>query len=1205
MGHSQGEIAAAYVAGVLSLEDAARIVVHRSRLIATHMDGRGGMLTVMAPRERVDALLAPYTGRLWTAAVNGPASVTVSGDSDALAEFERRLSAAGLLRWRLPGVAFAGHSGHVDAIRADLLRTLDTISPQAVRVPLLSTVEDRWIDGTEMDADYWFRNLREPVRFASAVTRLAEEGHTAFIEVSAHPVLTTSVHDLVSPGDGDGARPAVVGTLRRDDGGPRRLLCSLAEAYVRGIGVDWRRLFAGTEPRRVDLPTYAFQRRRYWLEAPPAAAGDAGGLGLDAADHPLAGAVVRVPETGGALFTGRLSVRTHPWLADHVVFDTVVVPGVALVEMAVRAGGEVGCDCVDELVVEAPLVLPEQGAVRVQIRVDGGDASGRHPLTVHSRPEGAPPDAPWTRNASGVLTAASEPAGADLSDWPPPGAVPADTGSLYDGFAAAGLDYGPVFRGVRAVWRRGEEVFAEIGLTSEERGRAGDFGLHPALLECALHASTFCTGQDVASADGDVLLPFSWNGVHLHASGATELRVRAVPAGAGAVSLAMADGTGAPVATLGSLVFRPISAARLARTGDGAADSMFRVAWSALPSGPDAGEPGWGLLGPPGPGPHGRPQATYADPASLVEDARAGCPIPSAVFFAPGASGPLEGPRRPGDLARETLEAVRSWLSEPALEGSRLVVVTRGAVPAGGAEATDPAAAAVWGLVRAAQAEQPDRIALVDTDADPASQRALAALPVDREPQMAVRAGTALVPRLVRAAGPEGVAEASAPDPDGTVFITGGTGSLGALVARHLVADHGARHLVLASRRGPAADGVAGLVAELAEQGAHVRVVACDVADRAELASALALISPAHPLTGVVHAAGHLDDGVVTALTAERLAAVLAPKADAAQHLDALTRGADLRFFVLFSSIAGTLGSAGQANYAAANAYLDALAERRRAEGLPAVSIAWGLWDVASGLTGGPGRADLARMARQGLRPLAPADGLRLFDSALAGEAPAVVAMHLDTAAPRAQAGTTVPPLLRGLVRPARRAANTGTNDGAALARRLSALPEEESAAALLDLVLDATAAVLGHAAAERAERIDADRAFKEMGLDSLTGVELRNRLMEATGLRLPATLVFDHPTPNGLVRRLLTELPGTRSSPEARAVVSVRHAPTPGADDPVAVVAMGCRFPGGVGSPEDLWRLVAEGVDAVAPFPVDRGWDLGSLFDSDPGRAG
>ncbi|MFC5001756.1 type I polyketide synthase, partial [Dactylosporangium cerinum] len=429
------------------------------------------------------------------------------------------------------------------------------------------------------------------------------------------------------------------------------------------------------------------------------------------------------------------------------------------------------------------------------------------------------------------------------------------------------------------------------------------------------------------------------------------------------------------------------------------------------------------------------------------------------------------------------------------------------------------------------------------------------------------------------------------------MLVTGGTGGVGALVARHLVLRHGVRHLVLTSRRGLDAPGAVQLQEELSGLGAQVRVVACDVADRDAVAALLAGVVGDRPLTAVVHAAGVLDDGVVSALTPQRVDAVLRPKADGAWHLHELTRDMDLSAFVLFSSVAGTLGSAGQGNYAAANTFLDGLAQARRAAGLPGVSLAWGLWEQASGMAGHLSEADLARMSRSGVTALSAEQGLELFDTAvLAGlSAPAhLVPVLLDVKALRG-AGP-VPALLRALVRrPAHRVQAVAAAGGSVLTRRLTGVSATERRAVVLDVVRGEIAAVLGHATAAA---VDPDRAFTDAGFDSLTAVELRNRLGTVTGLRLPTTLVFDHPTPAALAAYVTQQVAGTAGAGTA-AVARVST------DEPIAIVGMACRLPGGVRSPEGLWDLVASGGDGISEWPTDRGWDIEGLFDPNPDRSG
>ncbi|MBV9730798.1 MAG: SDR family NAD(P)-dependent oxidoreductase [Pseudonocardiales bacterium] len=1174
IGHSQGEIAAACIAGCLSLEDAARVVALRSRLVSDRLAGNGAMISVVAPYDEVRELLHDFKNRLWIAATNGRASVTVSGDTDAIKEFEVRLSAKRMLRWRLPGVDFAGHSAHVDEIRKELSELLGDIRPQWGQVSLYSTVDGGWLDTTRMDGHYWYRNLREPVKFDAAVRDLITEGCGAFVEVSAHPVLTTSVQEILDEID---SGPAVVtGTLRRDDGTLQRFTTSAAELFVRGLPVRWP--VVGREGRRVDLPTYAFQRQRYWPESPPQV-GDLSSAGLSAADHPLLAAVVTLPDTDGVVLTSRLSLATHRWLADHIVFGTVVLPGVALVELAIRAGDEVGCAVLDELVIEAPLVLPEHGGLQMQVSVGSPDSDGRRSVTMYSGPSDAASVVSWTCHASGFLSPVTAAPDFGFSAWPPPDADPVDIHSLYKDFAADGLTYGPQFQRLRAVWRRGEEIFGEITLSEEQMQDAGRFGLHPALWECALHASTFA-GQNVATPDGQVRLPFSWNGVALHASGASVVRVRAVSAGAGVVSLQLADQSGHPVASLKSLVFRPITRQQLAVPSAGAGGSLFILDWVQVPTPPSR----VAAVGP----------VVWVSSASQLEsllDTRGTTPGVVVLDTSPGGDGEVRA------VVCRVLAALQAFLTQPGLTSSRLVVLTHHGMGPG---CHNPVTAAVWGLVRSAQSEEPDRITLLDVDVDTntstedASARVGAVL-AGNEPQIALRNGTAWAPRLTPATSIQDPAADAKTGPHGTVLITGGTGTLGAALARHLVTHHGVQHLLLLSRQGPHTSQAHALTTELTELGAHAQIIACDVADRHALAQAITHIPAQHPLTGIIHTAGVLDDGVLATLTPHHLDTVFAPKINGAIHLHELTQHTTLTMFVLFSSAAGILGSPGQANYAAANAYLDALAHQRRADGLPALSLAWGLWAPTSGMTKQLAEADHARMARNGLRPLSPDEGVALFDAALQADNPMLIPMSLDTAVLAARHGS-VPPLLRGMVSRGRRTVQDSPVTGDLFVQRLTELSEADRGQAVLDLVRVETATVLGHASADA---IDDSRAFKELGLDSLTGVELRNRLNRVMGLRLPATLVFDYPTPCALADYLFSQLRGIQVPPAApMSVVSV-------SDDPVAVVAMACRLPGGVCSPEDLWALVADGVDAISGFPTDRGWDLDGLFDPDPDRAG
>ncbi|MFD4509259.1 SDR family NAD(P)-dependent oxidoreductase [Streptomyces sp. NPDC058457] len=1444
VGHSQGEIAAAVVAGALSLEDGARVVVLRSRAI-TALAGRGGMVSVPLPVDEVRELLPEGVS---IAAVNGPSSVVVSGDPTGLDAVLASVERAK----RVP-VDYASHSAHVEEIREEILRSCDGISPRRATVPLYSTVDTGWSTGEDLDAAYWYRNLRRTVEFGQAVHQLIDSGYDAFIEVSPHPILTV---DIAATAEAVGSGTGATGTLRRHDGGLDRFLHSAAGAYVHGVEVDWGRFLAGG--RRLDLPTYAFQRRRFWARPARGHAADVTGLGMDVTGHPLAAAFLDLGEEGCVL-SGLLSPQTQPWLADHVVADRVLLPGTAMLELAAHAGRLAGSPQVAELTLTTPCTLSPAGEAAVQVRV-GPAEDGTRTVSVSTRTG----DGNWVRNAEGSLSTRPAPA-APAPEWPPPGASAVDLEGFYDRLTDAGYGYGPSFRGLRAAWRRGDDVFAEVELPDTEQ--PSGFGVHPALLDAALHA--LATGADGLS------VPYSWRDVTLEPGAARALRVHLSRSGADAVTLRAFDAaSGARVASVGSLVTRPPATSP---------DRLYRISWTPVPL-PDR-RPAFAVLAP---DPFGLADAGAH--AELLPGLAALGTVPDAVLASchSDAADPVQGAYT---LTARALDLVRSWLADDRYADARLVVVTRNAVAASGEDMPDCAGAAVWGLLRAAQAEHPGRLVLVDVDGGAESAGLAAAAAATEEPQIAIRAGSMFAPRLTRnsaelappdgaawrlsaaetgtvdglrlesapgalapldsgevriavraaglnfrdvlialgtypgaagignegagvivetgpdvpglavgdrvfglfadafgptavtdhrlvrrmpaawsfteaaavptafltayygltdlgrlragqsvlihsAAGGVGMAAVqiaqhfgaevyatAAPakqhvlraagideariassraldfaerfrdatggrgvdvvlnslagaftdaslnlladggrflemgkldirtglpagtyqaydvmeagpdriramldelvalfdsgalrtlphrawdvrsarqafrhmaqarhvgkvvltmprplDPEGTVLITGGTGVLAGHLARHLVAVHGVRHLLLLGRRGRAD------LTGLDGPDVHVTVAACDVSDRRQLEAALARIPAGHPLTAVVHAAGVLDDGLVQSLTEDRLAPVFRPKADAAWHLHELTRDLDLAAFVLFSAGAGVLGSPGQGNYAAANTFLDALAVRRRSAGLPAQSLAWGVWSGASDMRGGYDEAAVDRMARSGMLPMSVADGLAAFDAALAAGDTLLVPAHL---APSRM--TVIPPLLSALG-PAR-----GRGARPALVRSLSALPDAERLRHLTDRVRAEAAAVLGHASPDA---LADGKAFRELGFDSLTAVELRNRLAALTGLKLPATLVFDHPTPTALAAHLHGAISGAQA---ARPPVATAQATGSGAGgEAIAIVSMACRLPGGVTTPEQLWDLVAEGRDALTPFPTDRGWEL-----DDPARVG
>ncbi|MFF2655206.1 SDR family NAD(P)-dependent oxidoreductase, partial [Streptomyces sp. NPDC058045] len=1125
LGHSVGEITAAHAAGILDLPSACALVAARGRLMEALPEG-GAMLSVAAPVEEIRPLLAGYGDRVGIAAVNGPAAVVLSGDEDAITEIVAHLHGHRTKRLR---VSHAFHSPRMEPMLDRFRTILAGLRFHPPRIPLVSNVTGQLADPDEIcTPEYWVRHVRDTVLFHDGIRTLAGQGTTACLELGPDPVLSTLGRDcLTTEPAGDTIRWSTA--LRRNHDEVHTFARALAQIHTHGTPVDW----AAPHPHapRVELPTYAFQRTRYWLDG----TGTHAPAGLDSAGHPLLGAAVALAGSDGHLFTGLLSPHRQPWLADHTIGDTVVLPGTAFVELALRAGDHVGCAHLDELTLHAPLTWEQHEEIQVQFAVGAATPDGRRPLTAYARPHGGQ----WTRHAEGALAPDTATLPEPEPVWPPAGAEPVDLDDFYPARTAEGFTYGPAFQGLTAAWRRGDELFAQVSRPDDATTGAGNgFGLHPALLDAAL--------QTVALTAADQpRLPFAFSGVHLHTTGATTLRVRLTPAASGGVALSAWDQTGRPVVSIDALTLRPVDPALLSRAGQ----ALYQLDW-----------------------------------------------VPAT---APGAAAPPDAASEmvEPDTSRGTraalhtvLDLLRSRLADDS--APHTVFVTRGAE-------TDPTAAAVWGLVRSAQSEHPGRFALLDaapgTDADTLTEAAALG-----HPQAALHDGGIRVPRLVPAheeaqsgTGPEVALPGGQFGPEGTVLITGGLGVLGRAVARHLVAVHEVRSLLLVGRSGAGTRARQEITTELTALGAEsVRIAACDAADRTALADLLATLPPTAPLRAVVHAAGVPGDATLARLTPEHLDTVLRAKADAARNLHDLTRDLPLTAFVLFSSAAGILGAPGQAAYAAANSYLDGLAALRRAQGLPGLSLAWGLWAERSGMTEALAETDTRRLDRGGMRPLPTEQALALLDLARTHRRPVLHPMLLDRAALARQ--PQLPPPLADFASPIAPRTGRPTAPPNPLTAQLTALNAAQQKRRLLDLVTTEAATVLG-----RTTPADPQRPFQDAGFDSLTGVELRNRLSTATGLRLPATLVFDQPTPAALAAHLRTRLlAGQRPDTPA--------APAPAADgEPIALVAMSCRFPGGVGTPEDLWELVRTGTDAISAFPTDRGWDLDALFDPDPERKG
>ena len=759
VGHSQGEIAAAHVAGALSLDDAARVVAVRSHVLREMLSGLGGMVSVGASAERVDGYLDSFAGRA-LAAVNGPSAVVVSGEPAALDELIAVCEADGI-RTKLLPVDYAAHSAQIEVLRDRLLAEFGPVSPRPGEVPLYSTVTGERVDTAGMDAEYWYRNLRQTVQFAPAVEAMVRDGVSTVIEVSPHPVLTAAALETIEAAGLDPDGVAVIGSLRRGEGGLERFMRSLAEAHVAGVTADWSALLGHENAARETLPTYAFQRRRYW-QAPQGRAGDASALGLTGAEHPLLDTVVPLATGQGTVFTGRLSLDRHPWLADHVVVGNVLLPAAGFLELALHAATRTGSALIEELTISAPLRLEDDRPVAIQVTVSDRDENGRRRLGIYSCPDTPDEAAEWREHATASLGSEVDAAVDFNTPWPEDDGDALDVDLVYERLAAAGYEYGAAFQGLRRLVEDGDELFARLGLDDTQAGRAAGYHLHPALLDSALQVAMVARLNALKTGRPEV--PFSFSGVRLLSGGASSARARVSADG----NVLVLDEAGTPILSIESVRTRAIDPSKLEMAGHADRDALFEVRWDRLPD-PSAGTAALriAILGE---GPVTEvldaDADRYPDLEALETAIAGGAPVPDCVVAGPittAVDGPLAEVVHV--VTERGLALLKAWLGSEHLADSKLVIVTRDAVAVDGSDVPDLAQAALPGLIRSARTEHPDRFALLDVDAGGISSAAIIAALRSEEPEVAIRQDVLLAPRLTRLGSSTAVVRGGAAEP--------------------------------------------------------------------------------------------------------------------------------------------------------------------------------------------------------------------------------------------------------------------------------------------------------------------------------------------------------------------------------------------------------------------------------------------------------
>lgn len=1094
-GHSLGEIAAAHISGALSLREAATIVATRSKLMSA-IGSNGIMVHISATQEEIAEELSrlrdEFPGSTAViAAVNSERSVVVSGTEEAVMAVADKFAALGRKTTKLRNVRHAFHSPMMEIILQDLEETLSSSleGNGTLKIPLVSSVTGRRVDSGQLSSPkYWTSHVTQPVRFADAVKELQNhEDVQVFVEIGPSAILSPHV-------------PGSIATSSQVN----KLLHALGQLWARGVQVNWQAVFKHSGACLVDLPVYAFQRRRYWLDPPKPEPSHVQFEDVGAMEHGILLNSTQIPGTKIILCTGTLSIKRQPWLCDHIIGGQIMVPAAIFTELVLRASREShGIEqmlMLDEFAFVAPLTLSSNGDEMLQIQVILGepqDASSRN-VDVYSRPYGVATQHEWTRHATGTLkpTSLAKTSGKNMNNNTKPtrnGTPYRDTGHTIDVsrayavLADANISYGTSFRRVSAIWRQPpdgqapNELQVQIDPPDIQNQK---FILHPTMLDAAMHASLLAASD---TATNSIRLPFLLRGVQFFAassSGPLLARIRFVDEERHSLSLSDIS-TGALVAEISEVILRPWQPAFVEPIpGD-----LYRLEWiesahntrdegqtQSLSEGDEILQIGVRDAG------NGHEAITTEDLIDIVH---------SAVV--------------------EALRAVQKWSAQNVHTGNRLVIVTRKATIDNN---PNLAAAAIWGFVRSVQAELSGRrVALVDLDGSDKSDSMLMTALASNLEVATIRDGSILIPKLSRVALPSTQTVTSTLDVGGTVLITGGTGGLGALLSRHIIHKHGTKHLLLVSRSGRDAPGADQLYNDLRTAGAVVRIEKCDCGDRLQLMELMASVQDLPPITAIIHAAGVVDDAILSSQTPKRLSNVLRPKVDAAWNLHVIAP-VTVRSFVLFSSYVGIIGNEGQTGYTAGNAFLDALSRLRLSQGLPSLSLAWGPWLNEGGMAAAD-RLVIPSARLANAQPFTDEQGLKMFDMALERATPTYPVM-----APMLLRGPF--PLVPSTGTASKAEASTKSSNAPSSWRtKLAAVSSEHRNDKLTALVRDEVATVLGYQDQELP-----DLPFADLGFDSFTSVLLCNRLRGLTGLQdLPVTLALDYDAIQAVVQYLSARL--------------------------------------------------------------------------------